>query len=112
VVTRVSTRLVAFAPLLYVGGADLTREFLVLRTEVLDPIRRDIPGAVLEQLTMLTKSDPAVVASLLQTKISHLLAAHRMGSLRAEDLRFFLETVDVRPPICPTTVIRAVLATP
>jgi len=102
-------KVVSYAPLLYVSDSDLCRSFIALRQKCSDPRANRLPDEVREQLSMLSKTDPLLFPHLLQTKIRLLLDSAQSGSLRAEDIKMFLETADVPAETCSTFVLRQLL---
>ncbi len=102
-------KLFSYAPLLYVSHSDLCRTFIALRRKCSDPRLSRLADEVREQLSMLSKTEPTLFPRLLQTKIRLLLDSAQSGSLRAEDIRMFLETVDIPAEVCSTFVLRQLL---
>ena len=102
-------RVVSYAPLLYASHSSLCRDFVNLRTQCFDPRNSGIPREVQQQLTMLTRTEGVLFPNLLKSKIRRLIDSLQSGSLRAEDIKFFLATVDVPAGVCSTLVLRQLL---
>lgn len=106
---HVGMRVNAYAPLLYVSQSDLCGTFVALRKRFSDPKADRLPDEAREQLSMLSKTDAMLFPNLLQRKIRLLIDSARSGSLRADDIKMFLETVDIPPEVHSTFVLRQLL---
>jgi tetratricopeptide (TPR) repeat protein/predicted amidohydrolase len=102
-------RVIAYAPLLFTGHSDLCRDFAKRRDHYIDSRSRQLGSEAREHLSMLARADTALFPALLRSKIQRLIDFVSIGSLRVEDIRFFLETVDLPLELCSTPVLRQVL---
>ena len=80
-----------------------------LRGRSSNPLSQGIPEDVRQQLAMLARAEAALFPSLLKDKIHRFIDSAKNGALRAEDIRFFLGTVDIPAGVCPTFVVRQLL---
>lgn len=102
-------QILSYAPLLYAAQSDISDTFIALRKRFSDPRADRIPRDTCDQLTMLSRTDPMLFPVLLQKKIRLLVDSEKTGSLRAEDIRLLLETVDIPTGTTPTFVLRQLL---
>jgi len=108
---HIGMKVISYAPLLFQGHSDLCEDFASRRSQYIDPGTGQLRADARQHLTMLTRADPVLFPSLLQIKIRHLIDSANVGSLRAEDVRFFLESVNLPPGVCATFVLRQALIT-
>lgn len=102
-------RVISYAPLLFIRHSDLCRDFARRRDQYIDPRSHQLGREAREHLNMLARADTALFPALLRSKIQRLIDCVDIGSLRVEDIRFFLETVDLPLELCSTPVLRQVL---